>query len=726
MATRKKKQNLTVFCLDVGINMRSCPEDSKTTYLEMSKEVLSLLIQRRIFSGQNDEFAMILYGTDTTQNSLSENLNGYNNITLVYTPSVYSLKPLKTIESIEKVSESTADLLDVITVALDVIHNENKKGKIYNVVRILMISNLKAKVDSDGLEDIVGMFQQNDIELVIISEDFERSHKIAILENDTQLETNKIVKSKNQLENEKCFLKFSELGVTTACYSFNQACKATCGFEKQIVNSAAWKTDLSIGKHFKIPIVAYAKTKLSKQQQSWKKVHSETHKNEDIKQIIEYVIHDDKDIVVDNRNVGKAYTYGSDLIPFGIDDELQCRYLSEKKLEVLAFTKSHNVPPHLHNGDQAHVVMGVDECSRQAIAALSTAMYEEEMCAICNYVYRRNCNPKVVALFPRVKPSRYAVLIMVTLPFSENIKNINLSSLDKVKTSKEQDDLMDKIIDEMSLVKYNEEGEMDEVLYHPRNCFNPCFQHMYQCMAHRMLNKQSNSLPDVKEHINSILQPSLKLNEELNEKLKELFPTQLVIDKKKIDSRSNDQWKNVLEDSTAHKENKSLQKTSEISRIDAIKVKKVGSHSPKEDFLCLLEQADGNKNSTDKIFDEMILSIKQMMKEDLLLKFSFKIIQCLNIIIEKACQHSQVKKVNCFLQQTKTEMQENMKKYEDWKNIFIKNEICLISSEKHPQGADASKCKQFINTTADQEENAEEEFFNDDDDFIDDLLFMID
>lgn len=57
-----------------------------------------------------------------------------------------------------------------------------------------------------------------------------------------------------------------------------------------------------------------------------------------------------------------AYTYGSDLIPFGIDDELQSRYLSEKKLEVLAFTKYHNVPPYIHNGDQAHVVMGVDEC----------------------------------------------------------------------------------------------------------------------------------------------------------------------------------------------------------------------------------------------------------------------------------------------------------------------------------------------------------------------------
>ena len=43
-----------------------------------------------------------------------------------------------------------------------------RKGKIYDVVRILIISNLKAPVDSDGLEDIVGMFQQNDIELVIM------------------------------------------------------------------------------------------------------------------------------------------------------------------------------------------------------------------------------------------------------------------------------------------------------------------------------------------------------------------------------------------------------------------------------------------------------------------------------------------------------------------------------------------------------------------------------
>ena len=33
-------------------------------------------------------------------------------------------------------------------------------------------------------------------------------------------------------------------------------------------------------------------------------------------------------------------------------------------------------------------------------------------------------------------------------------RNLNLPSLDNVKTSKEQDDLMDKIIDEMSLVKF--------------------------------------------------------------------------------------------------------------------------------------------------------------------------------------------------------------------------------------------------------------------------------
>jgi len=729
MATRKKKQNLTVFCLDVGVNMNSCPENSKTSYFDMSKEVLSMLIQRRMFASQNDEFAMILYGTDKTENSLSENLNGYNNITLVYSPSVYSLKPLKTIESIEKVSESTADLLDVITVALDVVHNENKKGKTFSVVRILLISNLKAPVDSDGLEDIVGMFQQNDIELVIISEDFERCHKIGLLENNSQLEldeTNKILKSKNQIENEKCFLNFSKLGVTTACYSFKQACRAASGFEKRVVNSAAWKTDLSIGKNFKIPIVAYAKTKLLKQQQSWKKIHSDTHKREDIKQMINYVIHDDKDIVVDNGSIGKAYTYGSDLIPFGLDDELQSRYLSEKKLEVLAFTKSHNVPPYLHNGDQAHVVMGVDECSRQAIAALSIALSEENMCAICNYVYRRNCNPKVVALFSRVKLSRYAVLVMVALPFSENVKNLSLPSLDNVKTSREQDDLMDKIIDEMSLVKFNKEKEIDEVFYHPRNSINPYFQRMYQCMAHRMINKQSTSLPDLNEQVRSILQLSIKLDDDLDEKLKELFSTKCIMKANKVDTRSNVQWKNILEDSSVQKIDKSLQKTSEVARIDSVKVEKIRSHSAKKDFLCLLEQANGARLSTDKVFDDMILCIKQMMKEDLLLKFSFKIVQCLNIVIEKAILHSQVKKVNCFLQQTKIEMLENENMHEEWKNIFVKNGICLLSSEKHPDGADASKCKQFISTTLDQEEeNIEEDFYNDED-CIDDLLSMID
>lgn len=49
----------------------------------------------------------------------------------------------------------------------------------------------------------------------------------------------------------------------------------------------------------------------------------------------------------------------------------------------------------------------------------------------------------------------------------------------------------------------------------------------------------------------------------------------------------------------------------------------------------------------------------------------------------------------------------------------------LTGNEKHPDGADASKCKQFISITLDQEENIEEDFFNDED-CIDDLLSMID
>ena len=48
-------------------------------------------------------------------------------------------------------------------------------------------------------------------------------------------------------------------------------------------------------------------------------------------------------------------------------------------------------------------------------------------------------------------------------------------------------------------------------------------------------------------------------------------------------------------------------------------------------------------------------------------------------LIYKIFQHSQVKKVNCFLQQTKIEMLENENMHEEWKNIFVKNGICLLS-----------------------------------------------
>lgn len=58
----------------------------------------------------------------------------------------------------------------------------------------------------------------------------------------------------------------------------------------------------------------------------------------------------------------------------------------------------------------------------------------------------------------------------------------------------------------------------------------------------------------------------------------------------------------ILEDSSVQKIDKSLQKTSEVARIDSVKVEKIRSHSAKKDFLCLLEQANGARLSTDKGF----------------------------------------------------------------------------------------------------------------------------
>lgn len=59
----------------------------------------------------------------------------------------------------------------------------------------------------------------------------------------------------------------------------------------------------------------------------------------------------------------------------------------------------------------------------------------------------------------------------------------------------------------------------------------------------------------------------------------------------------------ILEDSSVQKADKSLQKVSEVARIDSVKVEKIRSHSAKEDFLCLLEQANGTRISTDKGFN---------------------------------------------------------------------------------------------------------------------------
>lgn len=588
-----------------------------------------------------------------------------------------------------------------------------------------MLTNFSGSFSDDGIDGIIEGFQDS-IELVVISEGFEKENLRAILdEDDSALMDSKvdgkIPKTKSQLLAESCIIKLMKSGVSGDCYSFEHASKAVVGFEKKTVKPAAWKCNLRISKHLAIPCVAYAKTKLCKAQQSWKKCHAQTHKTTDIERRTSYFIDNDGiETEAEKEDIGKAYKYGSDLIPYSKDDELQSKYVTdEKKLDVLAFTKSSNVPKHLCMDDQAHVVMGSDAVARLALSTLAEAMAtsDVEMCAVACYVYRKGSMPKVVVLYPRVKMD-YALLVMVPLPFSEDMRPLRLPSLNKVEVSLEQSEAVDQLIDQMSLMPGNNGGEE---LFAPKQTINPYFQRTFQCLSHLMQNSGAE-LPAVSEHIRKLLQPDPIVADRCKsavDKVKKLFPVGK--DGAKKEEKTNELWKNAeLCKGAGDATSKEIAKPRSI--IDSSVVTKVGTNTPKNDFVFLLQEAKkSGSTSTEEIFSQLIVRIKELVEDVLVMKHSFKITECLKEMCREAVLNNHVSKVNEFFLDLKRDLT-GRNKNDVWKSLFVDAGIGLISRIVSAEGASGEACSKFL--SLDTNQAAYDDF--EDDNEADDLIMMID
>eukprot|EP00064_Thunnus_orientalis_P009345 superscaffoldBa00001180_g9369 len=498
--------------MDVGFSMSNSAPGEEPPF-ELAKKVIQKFVQRQVFSETKDELALVLFGTDSTKNSLDKD-GQYQNITVHRHLMMADFELLEEIENQIHPESQQADWLDALVVCMDLIQTETK-GKKYDRLNIVLLTDLNTQASSEHLDVIIENLKQADITLQLFlpfpAEDDEEGGGDADRGCPSQPGTGKGLsrEQKNSLDMVKhVMLSLDEEDGLDQIYTFRNAIEQLCMFKRIERRPMAWPCQLTIGSSLSIRIVGYKAVTEERLKKLWVTVDAQTNKRDDVKRETVYCLDDDNETEVQRDDTIQGFRYGSDIVPFSKVDQEQMKYKHDGKcFAVLGFTKQNLVHRHQFMGNQVMKMFAPkdDEHAGVALSALIRALDELKMVAIVRYAYDRRCNPQVGAAFPCIKQD-YECLMYIQLPFMEDLRQFTFPSLEnnkKFTPSDTQLSAVDSLIDSMMLVE-DEDGEQKD-MFKVHHIPNPAFQRHFQCLHHRAVNP-GTPLPPMEEWLKAALE----------------------------------------------------------------------------------------------------------------------------------------------------------------------------------------------------------------------------
>ncbi|XP_028725923.2 X-ray repair cross-complementing protein 5 isoform X1 [Peromyscus leucopus] len=593
-----------VLCMDVGVAMGNSFPGEESPF-EQAKKVMTMFVQRQVFSESKDEIALVLFGTDRTDNALAGE-DQYQNITVHRHLMLPDFDLLEDIGSKIQLGSRQADFLDALIVCMDLIQRETI-GKKFGKKHIEVFTDLSSPFSQDQLDVIICNLKKSGISLqFFLPFSIGKNRETGNRGDGGSDHRGPSFPQKGITEQQKEGIRMVERVMVSLegedgleeIYSFSESLRQLCVFKKIERRSMPWPCQLTISPNLSIKIVAYKSIVQERVKKTWVAVDARTLKKEDIQKETVYCLNDDDETEVSKEDTIQGFRYGSDIVPFSKVDEEQMKYKSEGKcFSVLGFCRSSQVHRRFFMGYQVLKVFAAkdDEAATVALSSLIHALDELNMVAIVRYAYDRRANPQVGVAFPHIKDT-YECLVYVQLPFMEDLRQYMFSSLKnnkKCTPTEAQLSAIDDLIESMSLVKKSEEEDAIEDLFPTSKIPNPEFQRLFQCLLHRALHPQER-LPPIPQHILNMLDPPTEIQAKGEiplSKVKTLFPL-TDADKKKDHMTAQDIFQDNHEEGPAAKKCKTEKEEIHISVSSLAEgnVTKVGSVNPVENFRVLVRQ----------------------------------------------------------------------------------------------------------------------------------------
>ncbi|KAK3920864.1 X-ray repair cross-complementing protein 5 [Frankliniella fusca] len=710
-----------VVVLDVGANVSQEKVSNGETFLENAKLCATKIIQRKIFSKTKDEIGLIFVGSEQTNNQLADG-EGYKHIEIAHQLKLANWKMVKSIAQYQKGTAKSGDWLDALIVAADYLKTATE-GKRFKEKKIVMLTNFCSDVSDDEVDCIIQGLKEEMVQIIAIG-----PH---IYSTESQGSFDQGMKSQEQEEGEKLI---SRIVPNSVICSFEDAIPQLAYFEIKKTRPTAWKAEMTIGSTIKIPVKCFLKIAATKpipthdiiipaefknpssvssapvlsSSQSSENYGQNSNINldkeeesDDGKQftLIEkdriYQVSGNDAEAVDAADVIEGYMFGTTIVPVTDDDRPKLAFSSgEKCLSVLGFTKMKNVPFYLFSGEGCHEVYPEDdEGSKQAFSALIQAMDSNEMVGIVRKVHRKDSAPTVNALFPMISP-KYQCLVMIQLPFAENVHTLVFPPLvtEKNKPTDEQLKVVDELISKMNLM--DDEDDLENGAYDPHKTLDPYMQHYQSIVAKKALKGDSYiSRSETDEAVKHLLSPKEELIEAslpAITKIKSLFPLQKVTPKEGARKAAVDLFQQYGSDSSTKPTDKQPVDVKDI-KID------IGTVKPEEDFKALINQGISLESACKALFKVISDLILQAFDSDDFLKPS----KCL-LEMRKACLKENPMIYNDYIIHFKKDLP--MEKKDFWQ-LVVRNDAGLItSSENDLSIVNREEAKLFLEFETGEEE----------------------
>uniref|UniRef100_A0A2Z5TTK7 ATP-dependent DNA helicase II subunit 2 n=1 Tax=Reticulitermes speratus TaxID=60591 RepID=A0A2Z5TTK7_9NEOP len=595
MAGRQKEA--VVIILDIGHSVSQDTETIKSGFLENARQCVSMILKRKILANSKDEIALILLGSDETENSLN-----YKNIKVTHSLALPSWEMVQFVNDL-KGTTVNADWLDAIVVAMNVL-KEGADGKKFTERKLVLLSNLNTTVSKDQIDIITNAMKCEELCLIVIGPDINLNIREEAMDEDddnddeTKYWTNgndaEKSKSKQQCVGESVLSHILREAGGVIC-SFADAVPQLMYFQKKNVRPSPWNVVMDIGPDIKVAVSGYRKISPATLP-SWKH-ESAVDKGASIDSETSYIRQDENQTVVEREDVIEGFRFGTTLVPFSDIDKTMMSYQSgERCLSVLGFTKLKNVPRHLFVGKGVLYIVARkgDSSAEIALSSLIQALKEEGLVAIARRVYNRNSNPVLGVMFPRIS-SEYECLVLIDLPYSEDMREFVFPPIvsNTNKPTKEQLDSIDALIDNMDLQNVkNEYGEISEA-FKSKSMLNPYHQHVYHSLAHKALNEDAQ-LPPPSDYVMNLLKSPYETKPSYKLALEEVKKHFQLIEVKQKTSRKSAAAVFKKDDKYEAEEGPSSVDLKDVTMASLIEAKviEVGTVKPVQDFKALLERGE--------------------------------------------------------------------------------------------------------------------------------------